>query len=707
MTNLEWALNYAKLGWKIFPCLPDKTPATKNGFYAGTDNEEQIKTWWSENPNYLIGLATGKASGVWVTDFDEYKKPGLMSDFQKAYEPLPQTLMQKTGRGGYHYFWKYNQAIGSRNGVLPYIDIKGDGGYVILPPSVNGDGKAYRWINKAKTIDAPVWLIEIAFKEKDPVNNSNLSGTSNYGKAALADELITISRTYEGNRNDTLNSSAYSLGQLIAGGELERGEVEASLLGAAIAKGLKLKEAKATIKSGIDSGMIHPRSNPHKKDDDFIFDEEVGNQSNQSNQSNQGESDSSAGNQPVIKTPLFGNQSNQDSERNKPHNLHAMIGEWIRNSTGSFTVDQLDREFCLKTRQEKLNRSKSLAVWKEKNIIKKDKNIKGKWYVIDSSVEWVDLAKADDSPFSINLPFDLHKYVSVPQKSIIVLAGTSNAGKTTFLLGTIRMNMDNDYERMYLMSEMGSGLYKRRIQKFGDPISLWQEKVKAAEKSHDFDGMIQNFNPNGLTCIDFLEEVDGEYFKIPTSIRNIYDALGTGCALVAIQKKSQSQYGKGGEATREKACLYITLDLLSIVESEDKRSIYCALKLDKVKESLKGNMEGKELHFRIDDGVKMTVVMDWTYSSRVNRSKCILQYEQGARDEENPYIPYTFKVKEGEEVTLLKKDYLDWKRSYRGYDLDKELRRVSEMSYVATWLTRKSWYWQLGQHLDKKYKEKN
>ncbi len=67
---LEAALAYARQGVVIFPCKPDKSPRTTNGFYAATTTEDQIRRWWSAHPNDLIGLRTGEESGIFVLDMD-------------------------------------------------------------------------------------------------------------------------------------------------------------------------------------------------------------------------------------------------------------------------------------------------------------------------------------------------------------------------------------------------------------------------------------------------------------------------------------------------------------------------------------------------------------------------------------------------------------------------------------------------------------
>jgi primase-polymerase (primpol)-like protein len=317
-------------------------------------------------------------------------------------------------------------------------------------------------------------------------------------------------------------------------------------------------------------------------------------------------------------------QSRQGKEEKTPYNLAACIKEWLMISTGSFTVDQLDREFGLTTRAEKKNRAKILCIYKEKNLISSDRRIRGRYNILDHNIEWIDPEKQESKPFPLKLPFDLHRKVSVFPKSIIIIAGSTNAGKTSLVLNILRLNMSQPYERVYLMSEMGGAEYRDRILKFEDDPPLWKERIKAASKSYGFNGIIKHYNPNGLTCIDYLEEIEGEYFKMASSIRDIYDSLNQGVAVVAIQKKESSKFARGGEATAEKARLYLSVDYLCTCPG----SIACALKIVKAKQSIGEQMQNKELHFKIFQGSKITPLTDWQLSSQVDRGKCAKDYEE-------------------------------------------------------------------------------
>lgn len=274
---------------------------------------------------------------------------------------------------------------------------------------------------------------------------------------------------------------------------------------------------------------------------------------------------------------------------------------------------------------DKKRRSKALARACVKNKIRKDRRITGKYHVIETEAEWIDLTAVDESSFPLELPFGLSDMVTIPPKAIIVVAGSTNSGKTAFFLNALKQNFEQDYGLAYIMSEMGPSEYKQRVRLFGDLMEEWAARVKAASKSSSFDGLITHHNPDGLTVVDFLEEIEGEYYKIASDIRAMYDALGDGVAMVGIQKKSGGAFGRGGEATAEKARLYLSIDTMLNRE----QCVVCSIRIVKAKSYPDGkNPNGKELHFKIEGGHKLTPLSDWMYCNEKQREKYIAQYER-------------------------------------------------------------------------------
>lgn len=148
-----WALYYASLGLKVFPLVPREKipPKGSHGFLDATDNIEQIEKWWNENPNYNIGCATGKDfSQVLAIDLDEDEeknKHGLevLAEWERENGELPETWRIITGRGGNQYFYHFTDSCKSESDICNGVDIRADGGYSVLPPSIHPNGNRYEW----------------------------------------------------------------------------------------------------------------------------------------------------------------------------------------------------------------------------------------------------------------------------------------------------------------------------------------------------------------------------------------------------------------------------------------------------------------------------------------------------------------------------------------------------------------------------------
>lgn len=148
----EWALYYASMGLAVFPLRPkDKRPATVNGCKAATTNKEQIADWWDKHPDSNIGIATGRLSGgLVVIDLDIDENKGVngydsLKAWQRENGELQETWQSITGRGGYHLLYMSASTHKNRVGLYEGIDIRGDGGYIVAPPSIHPNGRKYEW----------------------------------------------------------------------------------------------------------------------------------------------------------------------------------------------------------------------------------------------------------------------------------------------------------------------------------------------------------------------------------------------------------------------------------------------------------------------------------------------------------------------------------------------------------------------------------
>jgi putative DNA primase/helicase len=174
MSPLEYALEYIKRGWYVFPIWepkgevcscpkhrvcqsPAKHPKTPAGHNGAAINESMVIDWWKRWPNANIGIVTGVRSKLVVIDVDPGKGgEDSISELIGKYGPFPDTVTVLTGGGGYHLYLKHPGIhIPCKNGWMPGIDIKADGGYVVAPPSLHISGGRYEW--EASSRPKGVW----------------------------------------------------------------------------------------------------------------------------------------------------------------------------------------------------------------------------------------------------------------------------------------------------------------------------------------------------------------------------------------------------------------------------------------------------------------------------------------------------------------------------------------------------------------------
>ena len=156
----------------------------------------------------------------------------------------------------------------------PGLDIRANGGYVLVPPSeaVNRDGQmgAYSYLSELRLgsgqlVAAPVWLLDL-LRSLPPTPGHNpsfgVTASSSYGEKALEEECRRVASAGVGERNDTLNRAAFAIFQLVGGGAIDHALAEEELRSAALTSGLTPKETEATLRSAAKRGLASPRSTP-------------------------------------------------------------------------------------------------------------------------------------------------------------------------------------------------------------------------------------------------------------------------------------------------------------------------------------------------------------------------------------------------------------------------------------------------------------
>ena len=282
------ALAYAARGWHVFPVPPGSKKSHKAAEHSdgrawgATTDPAEIARDWSRWPQANVGIVTGPKSGLLVIEADTEAGHGIdgignMAALIEEHGPLPDTIEALSPSGSWHIYFRWPEGwniINSAGQIAPGIDVRADGGMVVGVPSVKpGVAAPYRWKNPPPLFDlgdCPEWLLRLAAKPERKLSERAMpggridTGGTRWADAALRDEIAAVLAAPEGARNDALNTAAFNLGQIVAGGGLAEDMVVARLTAAAEGAGLETGEITATIKSGLDAGAKSPRGPKEK-----------------------------------------------------------------------------------------------------------------------------------------------------------------------------------------------------------------------------------------------------------------------------------------------------------------------------------------------------------------------------------------------------------------------------------------------------------
>lgn len=198
------ALDYLARGWSVVPVLPrEKRPLVSWQAYQGSrPTSDQVRAWFGRWPDANVGIVTGAVSGLVVLDVDPaHGGDDSLAVLERRHGPLPVTVEAISGGGGRHvYFVHPGGQVRNRVALAPGIDLRGDGGMIVAPPSVHPSGNRYAWRaghapDEVPMAPLPRWLLH----EVAP-DGERLGHPLGYWRQLLAEGVP------EGSRNNTIAS---------------------------------------------------------------------------------------------------------------------------------------------------------------------------------------------------------------------------------------------------------------------------------------------------------------------------------------------------------------------------------------------------------------------------------------------------------------------------------------------------------------------
>lgn len=200
------ALAALRQGWSVVPLRPrDKRPLVPwEPFQHRHPTEDEIRGWFREWPNANIGIITGEISHLVVVDIDvQHGGDKALAQLEGRHGPLPDTVEVITGGGGRHcYFVHPGGIVRNMVGLASGVDVRGNGGYVVSPPSVHPSGHRYEWRPghdpRSKGIaPLPGWLLDLMRRRSE-----------RRGHPMAYWRQLTSEGVVEGKRNDAIASFA-------------------------------------------------------------------------------------------------------------------------------------------------------------------------------------------------------------------------------------------------------------------------------------------------------------------------------------------------------------------------------------------------------------------------------------------------------------------------------------------------------------------
>lgn len=532
---VDEALHYSQIGLSVIPVKPDKKPYIKwEDFQKRKSTPEEIRRWWKKWPPAMIGIVTGPISEIDVVDTDNQEADEELQSYLSDSFVCP---TQRTPSGGKHYLFAHAEGICNSNDRSHFnFHVRGEGGYFIAAPSINGTKGRYQWMDGLSIEEvAPPPMPDALYKELISSYALGYKGAVTDKSSSVTNRDISlhpVTLAEEGTRDHAIFHLANFL---VKGGCPEQEAFQyLEIFAKSCNPKFPLNEMRQKVKSAMKRDWARQR------------------------------------------------------------NMAQWVEEWVSVTSGYFSVTELYNSLQNVTSDIKTNVRQILHRLCEENspILERHPQKNGVYRLVNRGCDEIDFLNASTNTMDLSYPFGEEKYIKTLPKSIGVVAGVFDAGKTAYLLNFAKLNMER-HEIFYFSSEMGPNEFRMRLENFELPLSEW--KFKPYERSSNFSDVIR---PDDVNIVDFLE-IHDEFYRVGGMIKDIFDKLRNGIALIALQKNPGASFGLGGARGLEKPRFYLNLEPGKAYIVKAKNWVG------------QENPNGLTLDFKLVGGCKFLKTVDW------------------------------------------------------------------------------------------------
>jgi hypothetical protein len=401
--KLKAALAYAQKGLSVIPVKVDKKPLIKwEEFQQRRATAEEIQQWFSKWPDANIAIVTGKISAMDAIDCDslegEDRLIEVLGDDIRTWNP-PQA---KSPKGKHQYVESTGES--NKTGFLPEVDYRGEGGYIIAPPSVNADGKPYFWLPGRSILEIPPARAPLSLY-------------------SILINAFSLSRGVEGDATQTRQNATKR------DNWFKQGYRDESLF----------HIANHLVKGGMPEEEIQDflRLIARQLCDPPFPEKEI----------------------------QFKIQSALHRSEKQEINLTQELREFITRHAGDINATTCDKFLENATKRDKHTIRRILLRFEKEGLLERTGRHAGEYRIVQRDFEEVDLSTVGDmNPIDVRLPLDIHEHCELMPKDLVVFAGTTNSGKTAIMLDVVRLNM-HKHKCFYFSTELGRYAAKKRIAK--------------------------------------------------------------------------------------------------------------------------------------------------------------------------------------------------------------------------------------------------